>query len=99
MFIMIAFKNSYQIVVMCIHSIMMEKFAQAVRVVCACHCIPFLYIIFTITYKVAVYAQAERADTLPLFHLYPYICTLWSAALITRLKLAHKLSLEEIDDW
>jgi hypothetical protein len=29
--------------------------------------------IFTITYKVAVYAQAERADTLPLFHLYPYV--------------------------
>ncbi len=35
----------------------------------------------TITYKVAVYAPAERADTLyvytlPLFHLYP-TCTLW----------------------
>jgi hypothetical protein len=27
----------------------------------------------TITYKVAVYAPAERADTLPEFHLYP-IC-------------------------
>ncbi len=27
----------------------------------------------TITYKVAVYAPAERADTLPLFLLYPYM--------------------------
>jgi hypothetical protein len=27
----------------------------------------------TITHKVAVYAPAERADTLPLFHLYPYM--------------------------
>jgi hypothetical protein len=25
----------------------------------------------TIMYKVAVYAPAERADTLPVFHLYP----------------------------
>ena len=34
----------------------------------------------TITYKVVVYAPAERADTLPLFRLYPYMysvfCTL-----------------------
>ncbi len=29
--------------------------------------------IFTITYKVAVYAPAERAGTLPLIHLYPYV--------------------------
>ena len=27
----------------------------------------------TIRYKVAVYAPPERADTLPLFHLYPII--------------------------
>ncbi len=27
---------------------------------------------FTITYKDAVYAPAERTDTLPLFHLYPF---------------------------
>ncbi len=26
-----------------------------------------------ITYKVAVYAPAERAYTLPVFHLYPYV--------------------------
>jgi hypothetical protein len=37
---------------------------------------PSPFTIFTITYKVAMYAPAERADTLPLFHLYP-ICTLW----------------------
>ncbi len=30
------------------------------------------FTLFTITYKVAVYAPAERADTLPQFHLYPY---------------------------
>jgi hypothetical protein len=29
--------------------------------------------IATITYKVAVYAPAEWADTLLLFHLYPYV--------------------------
>jgi hypothetical protein len=29
----------------------------------------------TITYNVAVYAPAERADTLPVFHL----CTLWDS--------------------
>ncbi len=33
--------------------------------------------IFYVTYKVAVYSVAERADTLPVFHLYP-ICTLWA---------------------
>ncbi len=31
------------------------------------------FTIFTITYKVAVYAPAESADTLPLFHLYPFV--------------------------
>jgi hypothetical protein len=34
---------------------------------------PFIHYSYTITYKVAVYAPAERADTLPLFHLYPYV--------------------------
>jgi hypothetical protein len=34
--------------------------------------------IVTITYKVAVYAPAEWADTLNLFHLYQYVCTLWA---------------------
>ncbi len=31
------------------------------------------FTLVTITYKVAVYAPAERADTLPLFHLYHYM--------------------------
>jgi hypothetical protein len=31
------------------------------------------FTIFTMTYKVAVYAPAARADTLTLFHLYPYV--------------------------
>jgi hypothetical protein len=38
---------------------------------------PTLYLVI-ITYKVAVSAPAERADTLTLLHLYP-ICTLWGA--------------------
>ncbi len=39
---------------------------------------PSPFTLFTITNNVAVYAPAERADTLPVFHLYP-ICTLWLA--------------------
>ncbi len=31
------------------------------------------FILSTITYKVMVYAPAERADTLPIFLLFPYI--------------------------
>jgi hypothetical protein len=31
-----------------------------------------LYTVITITYEVAVYAPAERAETLPLFLIYPY---------------------------
>jgi hypothetical protein len=34
---------------------------------------PFHYIYSTITDKVVVYAPAERADTLSLFLLYPYM--------------------------
>ncbi len=34
---------------------------------------PPLFTISTITYKVVVFAPAERADTLPLFILYPYM--------------------------
>ncbi len=41
---------------------------------------PSLFTIFTITYKVAVNAKVERADTLLLFNLYP-ICILWVGAL------------------
>jgi hypothetical protein len=39
------------------------------------HAPPFS-LLRTITYKVAVYAPAERADTLSLFHLHP-LWTLW----------------------
>ncbi len=43
---------------------------------------PPAFTLFTITYKVAVYAPAERADTLILFHLYQYmysvVILLWS---------------------
>ncbi len=53
-------------------SILMEKLAQASVGGGAC---PLPFTIFTITYKVAVYvyAPAERADKLTLFHLYPYV--------------------------
>jgi hypothetical protein len=38
---------------------------------------PLPFTLFTITYKVAVYTPADRADTLPLFHFYPlYVCNL-----------------------
>ncbi len=48
----------------------MEKLAQPVRVGGAR---PPSFTIVTVTYKVAVYALPERAETLPLFLLYPYI--------------------------
>jgi hypothetical protein len=55
-----------------VQSIMMEKSALAgegggggAR--------PPPFTLVTITYKVAVYAPTKRADTLPLFHLYPYM--------------------------
>ncbi len=35
------------------------------------------FTVFTITYKVAVYAPAEWADTLALFHLYQYVYTVY----------------------
>jgi hypothetical protein len=56
-----------------VHSIMMEKLAQPGE---GGGCTPTLFNnIVNITYKIAVYALAEPtgADTLPLFHLYPYV--------------------------
>jgi hypothetical protein len=53
-----------------VHSIMMEKLVQAGE---GGDARPPPFIIFTITYKVAVYASSDKADTLPLFHLYPYV--------------------------
>jgi hypothetical protein len=51
---------------------MMEKLAQPGK---GGGCTPTPFHSITIIYKVAVYAPAERADTLPLFLLYPYICS------------------------
>ncbi len=48
---------------------MMEKLAQPGEGASAP---PPPFTIVTITYKVAVYAPAEGADTLPIFHLYRY---------------------------
>jgi hypothetical protein len=50
--------------------IMMEKLAQPGEGRVAR---PAPFTIFTITYKVAGYTPIERADTLHLFHLYPYV--------------------------
>ncbi len=54
------------------HILMMAKLASLVRVGSE-HPPRFIRYSYTITYKVAVYAPAEQTDTLPLFHLYPYI--------------------------
>ncbi len=53
-----------------IHSIMMEKLAQSGERGGAR---PPPSTIYAIMYKVVVYAPAERAETLPLFLLYPYM--------------------------
>ncbi len=55
-----------------LHFIMMEKSALAGE---GGGARPTPFTLFTITYKVAVYAPAESAFSLPLFHLCP-ICTL-----------------------
>ncbi len=43
----------------------------------------------TITYKVVVFAPAERADTLPLFLLYPYMYSVVLMKLKLKLKIWH----------
>jgi hypothetical protein len=66
-----------------VHFIMMAKSALTGEGR-ECTPLPFHSTVVTVTYQVAVYAPAERADTLPyalpLFHLYPYmysvICTI-----------------------
>ncbi len=52
-----------------VHSIMMENWPRLVRVRGGC---PLPFTVFTITYKVVVYASAERAGYTPPFLLYPY---------------------------
>ncbi len=56
-----------------VHSIMMEKLAQAGEEGGGAR--PPLFTLFTITYKVAVLRSSweSRYNTLPLFHLYPYM--------------------------
>jgi len=54
-----------------VYSIMMEKSGQPGEGGGCTHT-PFHYILYTITYKVVVYAAAERTVTLPLFLLYSY---------------------------
>ncbi len=46
-------------------------------------CTPTPFALSTITHKVGVYAPAEKADTLPLFLLYPYM---YSVILTTRVQ-------------
>jgi hypothetical protein len=56
-----------------VHPILMEKSALAGE---GGGCTPTPFQPNSITYKVAVYASDERADTLPLFHRYPIpVCT------------------------
>jgi hypothetical protein len=55
-----------------VHSIMMEKSALAGEGR-GCTPTPLQSTVITITYKVAVFAPAERAEPLHLFHLYPYM--------------------------
>ncbi len=50
--------------------VMMEKLAQAGQ---GGGCTPTPFHSITITYKVAMYAPAKSADTLPLFNLFPYV--------------------------
>ncbi len=47
------------------------------------------FTLFTITYKVVVYAPAERADTLPLFLLYPYMYSVLTTLTTTLLPAHH----------
>jgi hypothetical protein len=71
-----------------VHTSMIEKLAQAGE---GERTPPFT--ISSITYKVVVYAPAERADTLPLLLLYPY---LYSMTLATGLKLLYSITLHRV---
>jgi hypothetical protein len=57
--------------------IIIEQLAQPCEGVWGARSPPFT--IFTITYKVVVYAPAERAAILPLFLLYPYMYSVLQA--------------------
>jgi hypothetical protein len=67
---------------------MMEKLASLVR---GGGCTPSCN--FTITYKVVVYAPAERADTHSLFLIYPYIYVLCGVGRNKGLSTIHRSSI------
>jgi hypothetical protein len=46
---------------------------------------PLYFTVATVTNKVAVYAPAERADTVPLFHLYSYVLCVYYNSAVTHL--------------
>ncbi len=58
-----------------VHPIMMEKSALAGE---GGGCTPTPFQPITITFKVAVYSPTERADTLPVCHLYLYMYSVLS---------------------
>jgi hypothetical protein len=75
--------KEWQLPLSSVHSIMMENLAQPGEGGGA-RTPPFTK--STVMYKVVVYAQAERTDTLPLFLLYLYI---YSVILITEKGYTH----------
>jgi hypothetical protein len=67
--------TEWQLLLSGVHSIMMEKLAQAGE---SAGVRPPPFTISTISFKVVVYAPAERAEALPLFLLYPYMYSVFS---------------------
>jgi hypothetical protein len=65
--------TEWQLPLSSVHSIMMEKLSQPGE---GGGCSPPPFTISTITYKVVVYAPAERADIL--FQLYPYMYSVFT---------------------
>ncbi len=53
----------------------------------------------TIAYKVSVYAPAERADTLPVFHFYPYMYYVVFTMTIMVPRKQHNVQVRLIDSW
>jgi glycerol uptake facilitator-like aquaporin len=56
---------------------------------------PSHFTIFTITFKVAVYALAERADTHSLFHINPYMLAVWLSFNFHWCKVLHRTTIED----
>jgi hypothetical protein len=78
----------------------MEKLAQAGE---GGGARPPFFTIATITYRVVVYAPAERAGTLPIFLLYPYMYSVVAAAYIDHKQkestLSTRVGLSELLRW